>query len=96
MISPEGCAAILWKDQSQKAQAAAALRLTAPDLIDLGIVDGIVPEPAGGAHTDFDTVSHSVGDVLESGLAELEGLSGAELVRDRARKFRALGVFEER
>ena len=95
VISPEGCAAILWKDQGMKAEAAQALRLTAQDLAELGIIDGIVPEPLGGAHTDFDTASERVGEVIERALAELADLSPEELIADRERRFRALGVFEE-
>lgn len=95
VISPEGCAAILWKDQGMKAQAAQALRLTAQDLAELGIIDGIVPEPLGGAHTDFDTASERVGEVIERALAELADRTPEELIADRERRFRALGVFEE-
>jgi acetyl-CoA carboxylase carboxyl transferase subunit alpha len=92
VISPEGCAAILWKDQGRKAEAASALRLTAQDLDELGVIDGVVPEPLGGAHTDFDTISRRVGDRLESALDELEGTDPEQLIADRYRKFRTLGV----
>ncbi|MEO1366064.1 MAG: acetyl-CoA carboxylase carboxyltransferase subunit alpha [Acidobacteriota bacterium] len=94
VISPEGCAAILWKDQAQKADAAKALRLTAGEIVELGVVDAIIEEPLGGAHTDPDAICQRVGDTIEKALAELEGLSPAELIQDRADKFRALGVFE--
>ena len=94
VISPEGCAAILWKDQAQKAEAARALRLTAPEIADLGVVDAVIEEPLGGAHTDPALISQRVGDVIEKALDELADLSGTELVEDRARKFRALGVIE--
>ncbi len=96
VISPEGCAAILWKDQERKVEAARALRLTAPDLYQFGIVDGIIPEPLGGAHTDPQTTCERVGKTIEKALAELVELSPEELVEDRFRKFRALGVIEER
>ena len=96
VISPEGCAAILWKDQERKAEAARALRLTAPDLDRLGILDGIIPEPLGGAHTDPRNACESVGDVLEQALDELDGLDREELIADRYAKFRALGAIEER
>ncbi|MCP4653897.1 MAG: acetyl-CoA carboxylase carboxyltransferase subunit alpha [bacterium] len=96
VISPEGCAAILWKDQERKVEAARALRLTAPDLLQFGIVDGIIPEPLGGAHTDPQTTCERVGKTIEKALAELVELSPEELVEDRFRKFRALGVIEER
>jgi acetyl-CoA carboxylase carboxyl transferase subunit alpha len=94
VISPEGCAAILWKDQSRKADAAEALKVTAPDLQKLNIIDGVIPEPLGGAHTDPMAVYEKVGETLEQTLTELEAMSGDELVEDRYRKFRALGAFE--
>lgn len=96
VISPEGCAAILWKDQNRKADAAEALRLTAPDLLELGVVDGVVDEPPGGAHVDIPATCSRLGDVLEEALRELAALSPAELVEDRHRKFRALGEIEGR
>jgi len=96
VISPEGCAAILWKDQERKTDAARALRLTAPDLLQFGIIDGIIPEPLGGAHTDPATACERVGETIENALAELAELNPEELVEDRFRKFRALGVIEER
>ncbi|MEM6795810.1 MAG: acetyl-CoA carboxylase carboxyltransferase subunit alpha [Acidobacteriota bacterium] len=94
VISPEGCAAILWKDQNRKAEAATSLRLTASQIAELGIVDELIEEPLGGAHTDPELVCQRVGDALEKALQELEGLSGEELVADRARRFRTMGVFE--
>lgn len=94
VISPEGCAAILWKDQAQKSEAAKALRLTAPEIAELGVVDEVIEEPLGGAHTDPELISHRVGDVIERALDELSELSGPQLVADRARKFRTLGVFQ--
>src|SRR5204863_1585280 len=75
VISPEGCAAILWKDQERKADAAEAMRLTAPDLLSLGVVDEIIPEPQGGAHTDAAAACQRVGDVIERTLGELSRLS---------------------
>ncbi len=96
VISPEGCAAILWKDQGKKAEAAAALRLTAPDLQKLGVVDGVIPEPVGGAHTDPEATCQRVGDVIERALDELADKSPEELITDRYEKFRALGAFERR
>ncbi len=95
VISPEGCAAILWKDQEKKAEAAEAMRMTAPDLKQLGVVDEIIPEPPGGAHTDPEETCRRVGDVLEKALGELLRLSPAELVARRYDKFRALGVYDE-
>ncbi len=95
VISPEGCAAILWKEQDRKAEAAEALRLTAPDLAELKIVDAIIPEPVGGAHADPTEAARRVGEVLTTALKELEGKSVDELLAARYAKFRALGVFEE-
>lgn len=96
VISPEGCAAILWKDQERKADAAQALRLTAPDLERLGVVDDIIPEPLGGAHTDPAKICQRVGEHLEKALEELRSMDGEELIADRYRKFRALGVVDQR
>jgi acetyl-CoA carboxylase carboxyl transferase subunit alpha len=95
VISPEGCAAILWKDQERKADAAEAMRLTAPDLLELKVVDQIIPEPAGGAHTDPAEACRRVGEILAAALAELERLPPDELTARRYQRFRALGVFEE-
>jgi acetyl-CoA carboxylase carboxyl transferase subunit alpha len=95
VISPEGCAAILWKDQDRKAEAAEAMKLTAPDLLSLGVVDEIIPEPPGGAHTDPATTCRRVGDVIERALHELERLSVQDLLAQRYQKFRSLGVFDE-
>lgn len=92
VISPEGCAAILWKDQGKKAVAAEALRLTAPHLLELGVVDDVIAEPSGGAHTDIATTCNRVGDVIAGALDELSGLSPEELIADRYDKFRALGA----
>jgi acetyl-CoA carboxylase carboxyl transferase subunit alpha len=94
VISPEGCAAILWKDQSRKAEAAEAMKLTAPDLIELRVVDAIIPEPLGGAHTDHRETARRVGDAVDTALVELEALAPEEVVARRHDRFRALGVFE--
>ncbi len=96
VISPEGCAAILWKDQGRKADAAAALRLTAPDLERLGVIDGIITEPPGGAHTDPAAAAAALGDQLDKSLDELVELDPQALVDQRYSKFRSLGMFEER
>jgi acetyl-CoA carboxylase carboxyl transferase subunit alpha len=95
VISPEGCAAILWKDQNRKAEAAEAMKLTAPDLLQLGVVDAIIPEPPGGAHTDALATCRRVGDVIEAALKELERLDTRDLLARRYQKFRALGAFDE-
>ncbi|KAB2964290.1 MAG: acetyl-CoA carboxylase carboxyltransferase subunit alpha [Thermoanaerobaculia bacterium] len=94
VISPEGCAAILWKDQEKKAQAAEAMKVTALDLIELGVVDEIVPEPPGGAHTDPREAARLVGDAIERALVELEKLPIDRLLAERYARFRSLGVFE--
>src|SRR5436305_6265707 len=93
VISPEGCAAILWKDQERKAEAAEAMRLTAPDLLQLGVVDEIIPEPQGGAHTDPAETCRRVGERLQATLAELSRLRPDELVAQRYQRFRSLGVY---
>lgn len=95
VISPEGCAAILWKDQNRKAEAAEAMKLTAPDLLQLGVVDAIIPEPPGGAHADALATCRRVGDVIEGALKELERLDTRDLLARRYQKFRALGAFDE-
>jgi acetyl-CoA carboxylase carboxyl transferase subunit alpha len=95
VISPEGCAAILWKDQDKKAEAAEAMKMTAPDLLALGVVDEIIPEPPGGAHTDPDATCRRVGDAVERALQDLSRISAKELVARRYEKFRGLGRFDE-
>jgi acetyl-CoA carboxylase carboxyl transferase subunit alpha len=95
VISPEGCAAILWKDQDKKAEAAEAMKMTAPDLLALGVVDEIIPEPQGGAHTDPDATCRRVGDAVERALQDLSRISSQELVARRYEKFRGLGAFDE-
>ncbi|HTQ79301.1 MAG TPA: acetyl-CoA carboxylase carboxyltransferase subunit alpha [Thermoanaerobaculia bacterium] len=95
VISPEGCAAILWKDQDRKAEAAEAMKLTAPDLLALRVVDEIIPEPLGGAHTDPAETCRRVGERLQSALGELTRLRPDELVAQRYQRFRALGVYDE-
>jgi acetyl-CoA carboxylase carboxyl transferase subunit alpha len=95
VISPEGCAAILWKDQDRKAEAAEAMKLTAPDLLELGVVDEIVPEPQGGAHTDPAETCRRVGERIQAALVELERLRPDELVAQRYQRFRSLGVYDE-
>jgi acetyl-CoA carboxylase carboxyl transferase subunit alpha len=91
VISPEGCAAILWRSGEQAPAAAEAMRLTAQDLSQLGVVDEIIPEPIGGAHRQPAAVIEAVGDALERALEPLQGLSGAELRHKRRQKFLGMG-----
>ena len=93
VISPEGCAAILWSDATQKERAAEALRLTAVDLHKLGIADVIVPEPPGGAHANPESAAEALRDALETQVAELVDLGPEELVHQRAEKYRRIGQF---
>ena len=93
VISPESCAAIIYRDSGKAAQAAEALRLTAKDLFALGLVDGIVPEPAEGAHTDHDKAADLVRETLRGALAELSSRSADQLIEDRYQKFRRMGNF---
>jgi len=95
VISPEGCAAILWKDQERKAEAAEAMKITAPDLMSFGVVDEIIPEPFGGAHTDPALACRRVGDAIDRTLHELSRLPTSELIARRYDKFRVLGVYDE-
>ena len=91
VIPPEGCAAILWRDSNRKVEAAAALKLTAPDLHALGIVDAIIPEPAGGAHNDHDAATALVDQALTAALADVSALSNEARVSARYEKFRRIG-----
>jgi acetyl-CoA carboxylase carboxyl transferase subunit alpha len=93
VISPEGCAAILWKDGSRADEAAEQLKITAPDLLELGVVDAIVQEPTGGAHQDHDDAAARLDLALREALGSLSKLSPEELVDDRYRRFRRLGAF---
>lgn len=95
VISPEGCAAILWKDRTAAAKAAEALRITAKDLLELGLVDDIVPEPLGGAHTDTKATAATLKQHLLRHLAELNQMSAADRLKDRYEKFRRFGHFNE-
>jgi acetyl-CoA carboxylase carboxyl transferase subunit alpha len=94
VISPEGCAAILWKDASRKKEAAEALKLTANDLKEFGVIDEIVPEPPGGAHADPASAAAAVGEAIDRHLRATLDLTLEERRERRYRKFRALGRFE--
>ncbi len=93
VISPESCAAIIYRDAAQGERAAEALKLTAPDLLQLGLIDEIVPEPGEGAHSDWDQAAAAVKAAVLRNLAELAGLEPRELVEQRYRKFRQMGNF---
>ncbi|MBI3130415.1 MAG: acetyl-CoA carboxylase carboxyltransferase subunit alpha [Acidobacteria bacterium] len=91
VISPEGCASILWKDSSQAPKAAEALKLTAPRLLDLGVIDSIVKEPLGGAHTDHDRAAALLKEAVVEAFGELAELSAEALVEERYQKFAKMG-----
>lgn len=94
VISPEGCAAILWRDRSKAPEAARALKLTAHDLYELGIVDEVIPEPLGGAHRDIDGAAKTIKWTITRHLKELSSFSREKVIRERYKKFRSMGVFE--
>ncbi|QNK59934.1 acetyl-CoA carboxylase carboxyltransferase subunit alpha [Paenibacillus sp. PAMC21692] len=93
-ISPNGAASILWKDASRADEAAAAMRITAKDLLEFGIIEGIIEEPQGGAHRDLECQSAAIKRELIAHLKELLGLSREELIEDRYQKFRKIGYFQ--
>jgi acetyl-CoA carboxylase carboxyl transferase subunit alpha len=95
VISPEGCAAILWGDAGKASEAAESMRITAPDLLRLGVIEAIVPEPVGGAHRDWDGAAGHLREAIRNNLRDLGGLSGDDLVAGRYEKFRRIGAFEE-
>ena len=96
VISPEGCAAILWKDASQRERAAEALKITAQDLLKLGVIDEIVPEPPGGAHSDPDAAAASLGDALQRHLGQLRKLKVDKLLKRREEKYLSMGALTEK
>lgn len=92
VIPPEGCAAILWRDANRKIEAAEALKITAPDMLSLGLIDAIIPEPNGGAHNDYDAATALVDQALSQALQELRPLSARERLDRRYEKFRRMGA----
>ena len=92
VISPEGCAAILWKNGSKAPEAAAVLKLTAPDLLKMGIIDEVIPEPLGGAHTDSERMGQTLKETIRKNLQELNALKKEELLKLRYKKFRGMGA----
>jgi acetyl-CoA carboxylase carboxyl transferase subunit alpha len=93
VISPEGCASIMWRDAGKRELAAQAMHITAPDLLGFGIIDAIVPEPGAGAHTDYVRMAENLDKVLVQNLAELKKLSTAQLLDGRYEKFRNMARF---
>ena len=91
VIPPEGCAAILWRDSSRKVEAADALKITAPDLLKFGVIDEIVPEPTGGAHTNHNVAAALFDTALERALASVSAMDSAVRLEARYQKFRAMG-----
>jgi acetyl-CoA carboxylase carboxyl transferase subunit alpha len=93
VISPEGCASIMWRDASKREIAAAAMKITAPDMLELRLVDGVVPEPDGGAHNDHQRAADILREALLTNLRELRSLSTEELLKRRYDKFRHIGQY---
>lgn len=96
VISPEGCAAILWKEPTRAPDAATALKLTAQDLLGLGLIDGVIPEPLGGAHRDFNSAAENLRKAVDEAIEELKKIPRKELPDLRYQKFRKMGVFSEK
>jgi len=93
VITPEGCASILWKDGTKADEAAARMKMTAPDLLRLGVVDRVIDEPAGGAHQDPDAAARMVETALAETLRDLDALDASEVVEDRYQRFRKMGAY---
>lgn len=95
VISPNGAASILWKDASKADQAAEAMKITAQDLLEMEVIEGVIPEPRGGAHKDYETTATEIKNSLVQHLADLVNMNPDELVEDRYRKFRKIGQFAQ-
>ena len=95
VISPEGCASILWKDSGRAAEAAEALKIDAPNLLRMGVIDDIIEEPQGGAHEDYERIASNIREKLLSTLEELGQYSIEDLVEQRYTKIRKMGQFKE-
>jgi len=93
VISPEGCASILWRDSSKAELAAEALKITAPELVELDLIDGVVPEPDGGAHLDHEEAAQLLDPVLLNALRELSSIPVPRLLENRYLRFRRMGQF---
>src|SRR6266540_3387264 len=96
VISPEGCAAILWKDATQRERAAEALKITAQDLLNLGVIDEIIPEPPGGAHSDPEAAAASLGDALQRHVSQLRKFKIDKLLKRREEKYLSMGALTEK
>lgn len=94
VITPEGCASILWRDAAKNKEAAEALKMTAQDMQRLHIVDGVIPEPLGGAHMDFETTANNIKSSIIQNLEELKGIPIPELLDARIKKFREMGIYK--
>ncbi len=95
VISPEGCAAILWRDRAKAPEAARAMKITAADALGLGVIDRILPEPLGGAHRDHAAIAETIRKAIVSDLSELEGRPTGELLEARLQKFLTMGIYAE-
>jgi len=95
VISPEGCAAILWNNSEKASEAAETLKMTAKDLLQLGVIDEVIPEPLGGVHRDSQKMAETLRKAISHHLNKLEGLALDEILRQRYEKFRRMGVFGE-
>jgi len=95
VISPEGAAALLWKDASKAQQAAETMKITADDLLELKIIDGIIPEPEGGAHKNIEQQAASIKQFIETTLSDFSSLTNEDIIEQRYQKFRHIGVFEK-
>jgi len=96
VISPEGCAAILWKDASQRERAAQALKITADDLLELSVIDEIIPEPPGGAHADPEAAAQALGEALRRQLRQLRKTKLEKLLKRREEKYLSMGALSEK
>ena len=95
VISPEGAASILWKDSALAQTAAEAMKITAPDLLEMKIIEDIVPEVRGGAHHDYEKQAGMIAQAIRNSFGKLNGLTGAELIEQRYNKFKSIGIFSE-
>jgi acetyl-CoA carboxylase carboxyl transferase subunit alpha len=93
VISPESCAAIIYRDAAHAEKAAEALRLTSDELLRLGLIDGVIPEPGAGAHEDFEGAAAALAATVSHALEELSPMTETELISDRYEKFRRMGAF---